>query len=236
MLQQTLAQTLGLTAVIGFVLLGCSGSDETMKPLPTPAQPSATEAMQKEMITLRTQNDSLRGLANRTEQDKRALAARVADLEVQLNDVKTQQTVPSPQEKKTEAAATKPREIQPISNARESYSRAIEAFRAKQYEDAANTFQGILEAGAPSGLEDNCTYWLGECAFAQKHYKEAINHFTHVFTFEKSEKKDDAQMMIAGAYYAMGNKKQAKEEYETLVKKFPASPFVKKAKERIATL
>ena len=224
-----------LAATLGTLFVGCSGSEESQKLSPPPVQPSATEAMQKDLVVLRTQNDSLRGLATRTEQDKRSLAARVADLEMQLNDLKTKQVVAPPPEQ-VKPVAGKPREIQPITNARESYARGVEAFRARQYEDAANVFQGVIDAGAPEGLEDNCYYWLGECAFAQKKYNDAIESFAHVFTYEKSEKKDDAQVMIANAYYAMGNKKKAKEEYETLVKKFPASPFVKKAKARIATL
>ncbi|MBI1803326.1 MAG: tetratricopeptide repeat protein [Ignavibacteriae bacterium] len=227
---------LALAAVSGMLLMGCSSSEELHKIPPAPAQPSATEAMQKDLTTLRSENDSLRGVATRTEQDKRALAARVADLEMQLNDLKTKQPVAPPLEKKPEAVAEKRREIQPITNPRESYGRAIEAFRAKQYADAASVLQGIIDAGAPDGMEDNCYYWLGECAFAQKNYKDAIEHFAHVFSYERSEKKDDAQIMTANAYYAMGDKKKAKEEYETLVKKFPASPFVKKAKQRIAIL
>ena len=224
-----------LTAIPGTFFVGCSSSEESQKLSSPPLQPSATEAMQKESVTLRTQNDSLRGLAARTEQDNRALAARVADLEMQLNDVKAKQVVAPPPEQ-PKPAAGKPREIQPITDARESYARGVEAFRARQYDDAANVLQGVIDAGAPEGLEDNCYYWLGECAFAQKKYDDAMERFKHVFTYEKSEKKDDAQIMIANAYYAAGNRKKAKEEYETLVKKFPASPFVKKAKARIATL
>ena len=224
-----------VTAIFGIVLVGCSGSTEASKTPPTPAQTSATEMMQKETISLRAQNDSLRGLTARMEQDRRALAARVADLEMQLNDLKTKQAAPAPLEQPKEVE--KPaREIQPVTNARDSYNRALEAFRARQYDDAANILQGVVDAGAPDGMEDNCYYWLGECSFAQKKYNDAIEHFTHVFTYDRSEKKDDAQVMIANAYYAMGDKKKAKEAYEKLVRTFPASPFVKKAKARLTTL
>jgi len=42
--------------------------------------------------------------------------------------------------------------------------------------------------------------------------------------------------MIANSYLAMGNKQKAVEEYEKLLKKFPASPFVKRVKEKLEHL
>lgn len=121
-------------------------------------------------------------------------------------------------------------------NARDGYARALELFRAKNYAVASTTLQSVLDSGAPVELQDNCHYWLGECSYAQKNYNEAITHFQQVFTFARSEKKDDAQIMIANCYFDMGDKVTAKKEYERLVTKFPASPFVKKAKERLGRL
>ncbi len=43
-------------------------------------------------------------------------------------------------------------------------------------------------------------------------------------------------MMIANSYLAMGEKGKAKEEYERLIKKFPASPYVKRAKAKLSKL
>ena len=94
----------------------------------------------------------------------------------------------------------------------------------------------MLDAGAPAGLEDNCHYWLGECSYATKNFSNALEHFQHVFTYKVSEKKDDAQIMIANCYWRMGNKAKAKEEYQKFIDKYPASPYVNRAKERLGKL
>lgn len=215
-----------LLPFIPLVLIGCSHSDEMLK-----AQRDTIAVLQKDMASLRTQTDSLRSAITRIEQEKQSLVARSASIDSQLNDLKSK--IPPLVEQKS--VGTKVREIQPVSDPFETYQHALDAFHAKHYDGAEELFQSVIDVGAPDKLEDNCTYWIGECLFAQKKYNDAIEQFRHVFTYKISEKKDDAQIMIANAYLAMGNKKKAKEEYETFVKKFPASPFVKRAKTKIST-
>ena len=65
-----------------------------------------------------------------------------------------------------------------------------------------------------------------------KDYKTAISNFEKVFAYKISEKKDDAAIMIANSYWVMGNKKEAVKEYKKFLEKYPASPYVKRAKDR----
>ena len=116
------------------------------------------------------------------------------------------------------------------------YHDALDEFHNRKYEDAAALFQKVYDEGAPKGLDDNCVYWIGECLYGRKQYDSAIAQFKKVFDFKWSEKKDDSQIMIANSYFALGDKKTAKEEYEQLIKKYPASPFVKRAKAKLANL
>jgi len=214
--------------VAGLTLGGCHASDETSKDqaeTTPPPQPSATEAMQKDLVTLRSANDSLLQKMTKLEQDNRSAAAHNAELETQIGQLKEQlAAVPPPPPKPA------------MANVTEGYAHALRLFHAKNYEESAALFQEVLDAGAPATLQDHCDYWLGECAYAQKHYTEAIEHFKKVFEFKISKKKDDAQMMIANSYLAMGEKAKAKEEYERLIKKFPASPYVKRAKAKLSKL
>ncbi len=211
----------GVLAVPVIVLLGqigCSSSSSTL-----PELPSAAEDMQKEINALQVSNDSLKAQAAKLEQEKRALSTRITDLERQIDTLKTQ---PPPVEEKM-----------PVHRQSSgSYQDALNEFRQRNYNDAAGIFQQLLDNGAPKGLADNCTYWIGECLFAQKRYDEAIAQFRKVFDFQWSEKKDDSQLMIANAYLAQGNKGKAREEYQRLIKKFPASPFVKRANAKLAKL
>jgi TolA-binding protein len=208
-----------VAAIAGVMFSACSGGSSTL-----PALPSASEVMQKQVASLQASNDSLQGQVTKLEQEKQALAARVRDLQKQIDTLSSQPPPP--------AAEAKPvtREVHG------SYQDALAAFRSRNFEDAAAMFQQVLDAGVEKGLADNCTYWIGECLFGEKKYDAAIAQFEKVFDFEWSNKKDDAQIMIANAYLAKGDKVKAKEEYQQLLKKFPASPFVKRAKAKLSTL
>jgi len=215
-----------ITAILfSIMLIGCSGSEEVKKEIPPP-QLSATEAIQKEMNDLKSQNELMKKQVAKLEQDNRSAVAKAAELETQLADAKEKAVAPPP-----------PVIQKPVStNARESYKQALTLFNSRNYENAAALFQAALDGGIAEKMKDNCNYWLGECAFGEKKYNEAIEHFQKVFTFKISEKKDDSQLMIGNSYLAMGNKAKAKEAFEKFTKKFPASPFIKRVKEKLGKL
>lgn len=202
---------------------GCGSSEETEKDS-SPPQLSATEALQKEFTNLKTENEKLKNQVTQLEQEKRSATARAAEIETQLVELQNKTVIP--------AVIVKPT----ITDARENYNAALQLFRDREYIEASTTFQTLLDSDVPTELRDNCCYWLGECNFGLKKYTEAIKQFEQVFSFRISEKKDESQVMIANSYLAMGNKVKAKEEYEKLVKKFPASPFVKRVKEKLVKL
>lgn len=183
--------------------------------------------MQKELTGLRSENFTLKSRLAELEQSNRAAIARAADLETQvfaLREALAKATPPPP-----------PPEAE-IEDPRIAYNKALELFRSRRYDDAAELLRTLMNDGVPAPLKDNCQYWLGECAFGAKRFTEALPHFEKVFAFEWSEKKDDAQVMIARTYGALGDPEKAKESYERLIKKFPASPYVMFAKGRLAKL
>lgn len=201
-------------------LIGCGGSDEAVEE--APQTPSATEMMQKELSDLRTQNESLNQQVAKCEVEKRTVTARVAELETELADWK---------DKKVETA---PVSAPPaISNPRETYASALRLFNERKYDDAADLISKVKDNGIHATLLDNCDYWLGECSYGSRRFEEAIGYFEKVFSYQISEKKDDAQIMIGNCYKAMGNKARAAEAFESLLKRFPASPFGPRAKEKL---
>ena len=185
------------------------------------------------MNKLRVQNDSLRIQLASLEQANRSNIARAADLETQLRDLQLRAAAPSPHSSPSPSPAT----ATPVSrNTNDMYESALRLFRSRHYHESSSMLEQLLNTRPPADLEDNCAYWMGECAYAMKQYKEAIGHFGKVFGFKQSEKKDDAQIMIANSYYALGDKAAAKQEYNKLLEKYPASPYAKRAKERLSKL
>jgi tol-pal system protein YbgF len=126
-------------------------------------------------------------------------------------------------------------EEKPGSVSTSTYDDALKAFNSRKYTVAAKGFEAIGR-GTNSDLAKRATYWLGETYFAQKKYNEALPLFQETLKFKNSEKKADAQFMIARTYENLGSKAKAKAAYEKVVKNYPMSKNVKAAKARWAKL
>jgi tol-pal system protein YbgF len=195
-----------------FVWGGCS-SEQAVKapPGPTPEQ--------KKIDSLETVNVTLKQKLVKFEQDNNTLNVRLSDVEAKLKA-----------ELDRAAAAAQPPPTPPPPAA--TYEGAQKAFGEKKYDEAIQMFQALLDGGAPEDLADNCHYWIGESYFGKKDFKEAVSQFEKVFEYKSSEKKGDAYYMLGRSYEMLGDKAKAKESYEKVVKDYPTSNNVQKAKER----
>ena len=197
--------------VLLFALAGC-GSEEAVKPEIAPPPPGPT-AEQKKIDSLEADNINLKQKIVKLEQDAGSLNARIADIEAKLKA-----------ELEKAAAVPKPPPA--------TYEGAMKAFGEKKYDDAIQMFETLLTGGIAEDQADNCHYWIGESFFGKKQFKDAMKHFEMVFQYKGSEKKADAQYMLARCFEATGDKVKAKEAYEKVTKDYPTSDKVKKAKER----
>ncbi len=209
----------------------------------TQPQTSPAEDVQKQLDALKNDNTDLRQKNLKLEDDVQKLTARLNDAEAKYASekdradkaeeaLKTAAAQPMTEMKKTEASETAMKTEIPMAE----YEEALGAFKSKKYEDAAGAFQKMLDNKVPDEIADNCHYWIGESRYGQKKFKEALQEFETVMGFKRSEKKGDAQFMIAQCYERMGDKAKAKEAFEKVVKDFPMSSHVKRAKERWAKL
>ncbi|KPK89493.1 hypothetical protein AMJ80_09720 [bacterium SM23_31] len=94
----------------------------------------------------------------------------------------------------------------------EEYNAALKEFSARRYQDALKRFTELLQMDRNHSLSDNCQYWIGECYFALKDYKQAIIAFEKVLFFPKSNKEADAQFKLGYTWYKMGEMNRANEE------------------------
>jgi len=210
-------------------------------------QPSPSEEMQKQMDALKNDNTDLRQKNLKLEDDVQKLTLRLNDSEARYAAEKqradsldeaakaamvTVAAQPMTETNKTESMETATKSEIPMAE----YEDALGAFKSKKYQDAADAFQRMLDEKVPDEIADNCHYWIGESKYASKKYADALQEFNQVLNFKRSEKKGDAQFMIGQCYERMGNKAKAKEAFEKVVKDYPMSANVKKAKERWARL
>lgn len=223
------------------------GAAETKKePEPEPAQAPATGGQlaqyEKQIEDLRTENTGLKQKIVKLEQDNRTLNTMMSESETRIQAERSRAdsleqvlTTQGPLQVAPVAAAPV-EEAAPAPASISSYEEALQAFNGKRYDAAISGLEAMLASGVTKDLEDNCHYWIGESKFAKKQYQDAIGAFEIVMAYASSEKKGDAQYMIAQSYERLGNKKKAKDGYEKVVKEYPMSKVVKKAKERWARL
>ena len=188
--------------------------------LAVPPQPNRD---QLKIDSLETENVNLKQKLVKVEQDNNALNARLSDVEARLKAEADKAAAPQ-QAAPTVAAPTA------------SYEGALKAFGEKKYDDVIQMLQALLDGGAPEDIADNCHYWIGESYVGKRKYSEAVKHFEMVLQYKTSEKKGDSYFMLGRCYEMLGDKAKAKESYEKLVKDYPTSNNVKRAKERLGRL
>jgi len=191
-------------------------------------QEAQLEEMTNQNLRLHYELDSVMAANKRIKQqvdalasENRVLAARASDLEVRLNE---KETAPTP--------AAPP----PMADPGLAYAEALAQYRKLDFSGAMTRFDALLKEGVRDDLADNCHYWIGECLYGMGKYSEAIQHFETALGFANSEKKDDSALMIANCHVAMGNVPAAKEWYNKMITSYPASPYVKRAQEKLGAL
>lgn len=224
-------------------------------PKPAAASPSQLAQYEKQIEDLRTENNGLKQKIVKLEQENRGINGRMSEFEAKYNAEKLRADRAEELAKSGAVAVVTPKAIEepskpvagaeaklvaaeakPLPASLSAYEDALKAFNSKKYDDAANSFKAIVAGGANDDLSNRATYWLGETYYAKKKYKEALPLFQEAMKFKNSEKKGDAQFMIAQTFERLGNKVKAKEAYENVVKNYPMSRNVKRAKERWAKL
>ncbi len=115
-------------------------------------------------------------------------------------------------------------------NFRRAYKEALNEFNSRQYKTAIRDFSLLIQTNPSHPLASNCHYWIGESYYALKNYQKAKEAFTSVLSYQKTYKRQPALLMLGLSYLRMGNKEQAKEQFSTLIRKYPSSIYAKKAK------
>jgi TolA-binding protein len=203
-------------------------------PKPAVVAPAQLSQYEKQIEDLRTENTGLKQKIVKLEQENRGINARISEVEAKSAAEKLRADK-AEELAKNAVQAPKVAEEKPGPVSASTYDDALKAFNSRKYAAAAKGFEAIGR-GTNGDLAKRATYWLGETYFAQKKYNEALPLFQETLKFKNSEKKADAQFMIGQTYERLGNKVKAKAAYEKVVKDYPMSKNVKRAKARWAKL
>jgi len=131
------------------------------------------------------------------------------------------------------AAGSNPVKADPAREGQE-YEAALNQFKAAKYKEAAQAFAAFVQKYPDSSLAPNAQYWLGNAWYAQRDCKRAIDAQSVVTTkYADSAKAPDAWLAIATCQQEMGNAAGAKRALETVLSKYPNSPAVESAQQRL---
>ena len=109
------------------------------------------------------------------------------------------------------------------------YNDALRLFNARKYGESMARFHRLYSDYPSIDLAPNCVYWIGECYYGMKDYRQAVLSFEQVLSeFPGSVKDDDALLMMGHSYLRLNNRTKAKEAYTKLQDVHPGSPYIKK--------
>jgi tol-pal system protein YbgF len=182
-------------------------------------------------------NDELTNRVNYLRQDvdnltkqQEALSAQVKDLQSRLGG-----SVPtSPAASAVPAASAAPSEEGAQNLSAETsalYKKGFDLMTAGQYAEARTAFADFIAKYPQSDLADNAQYWIGECSYSQKDFKEAAAAFKAVSDhFPFGNKVPDALYKEALCERQLGQEDAAKATLGKLQEQFPDSEAAVKAR------
>ncbi len=156
------------------------------------------------------------------------LSGRIDELEARLKAIAAGQVSSGPTgtaEKKTGTRALEPSE---------AYRQALNDYNSGNYDLALAGFHNYLKQFPDSSQADKAQYWIGECYYAKKEFKSAIDAFSRLIkTYPKSDKVAGAKLKIGYSYLNENHTAKAREWLHRVVKEYPKSEEADRAKEKL---
>lgn len=240
-----------IPVLIALVATGCAASAKK-----TP--PSATDLQNQRIGALSEQVDRTAASVRDTQNQINDLARRLSELENKINTTTADQTASVQEIKDTIAfmndqilrldssmrapRAVTPRPAAPSAfkpggfDASVSYKGALDEYYARRYESAITGFTELLTVAPNHDLADNAQYWIGECYFSMNSYSKALEAFTKVFDFPKSNKLADAHYKVAMTQLKLGNTDAAKQEFRAVTQNYPGTSAAQYSAENLSKL
>jgi tol-pal system protein YbgF len=133
------------------------------------------------------------------------------------------------------ALPAKPVNAQPnVAEEQEIYQTAYNLIKAKKYEEAVNTLQGMLKKYPSGQFASNAHYWLGELYGLMSNNDKALTEFaTVVETYPDSPRVPDAQLKVGLLYASQSKWSEAKAALKKVINRYPGSTPAKLAMEQL---
>lgn len=125
----------------------------------------------------------------------------------------------------------------PAPSADTLYSNGLRDITSGKYDLARQEFQDYLKYYGETDLASNAQFYLGEIAYSQKNYDQAVNEFDKVLNnYPKSFKLAPARLRKGMALIELGQKTSGVRELREVVKRYPGTDEERKARAKLKEL
>ena len=217
-------------------------------------QKSVQDVQANSGARLDTMSTQVQGLSDNLEEIKSRLGKlnqQIVDLQsaVQSIDAKVSGTAPASTAPgvtttPTGAANTVPSSTVPASGATGPapsadmlYSDGLRDITSGKYDLARQEFHDYLKYYGTTDLASNAQFYLGEIAFAQKLYQDAVAEYDKVLTgYPKSFKLEPAHLKKGLALINLGQKNSGVRELREVIRRYPGTDEDRRAREELKKL
>jgi tol-pal system protein YbgF len=117
------------------------------------------------------------------------------------------------------------------------YSNGLRDITSGKYDLARSEFQDYLRYYGDTDLASNAQFYLGEIAYQQKQYDQAVAEYDKVLNnYPKSFKLAPARLKKGMALIELGQKNPGVKELREVVKRYPGTEEERRARARLKDL
>jgi tol-pal system protein YbgF len=117
---------------------------------------------------------------------------------------------------------------------RRLYDRVMDEFKQRDYEAAMAGFRLFIELHSQSALAANAQYWIGECQYRMRRYRDALKSFYDVVSnYPLSPKLAASTLKLGQTYTKLGDHEKARLMFDRVVDQYPDSPEAEVARKAI---
>src|ERR1700724_3594051 len=125
----------------------------------------------------------------------------------------------------------------PAPSADTLYSNGLRDITSGKYDLARGEFQDYLKFYGDTDLASNAQFYLGEIAYSQRSYDQAVNEYDRVLTnYPKSFKLAPARLKKGMALIELGQKTAGVRELREVVKRYPGTEEERRARAKLKEL
>jgi len=195
--------------------------------------------IQVQLQQLRDQIQALQANLDATNQRLAALSSELAAARERTASEPTPATAPAPAAG-APAGGPSPAGARPASQPTDPaqlYNSAYEDYLRGNFDLAIQGFSEYTKRYPTTDLAANAAYWIGECYYSKKQYKEAIDAFTGMLNTYKASDKAGAALLKKGfAYLELGDRSQGVINLQYVIYEHPGSKEADLARTRLAAL